>query len=266
MGWRAQTLHCDCPSDPAICHQNRVTAPIHRFHPATNALESRHLAEKTTTGRLLAAGGGVLLIVSLFLSWYGVDVGGTAGQFAAAIDTSANGWQALDIGDLVFFIVGLLAIAPAAFDIFDLEVELPFDVGFVSLVGGAISVAWIILRIIDKPGPDIPDIAGIDVGIGLKLGIFLALIGAALVAFGGFKQTQEDDDVAFVDPASGQQYATPQAPPPAAPPAAAPPAAAPPAAAPPAQAPPPAAPPQPQAPPPAAPPQQPPAPPAPPAV
>ncbi|MBJ7355169.1 MAG: hypothetical protein JHC98_10105 [Thermoleophilaceae bacterium] len=214
------------------------------------------MAEKTTTGRLIAAVGGVLLIVSLFLSWYGVDVGGTAGQFAAAIDTSANGWQSLDIGDLVFFIVGLLAIAPAAFDIFDLEIELPFDVGFVALVGGAVSVAWIILRIIDKPGPDIPDIAGVDIGIGLKFGIFVGLVGAALVAFGGFKQTQEDEaGPTFTDPVSGQQYATPQAPPPAAPPAAAPPA----------QAPPAAAPPQPQAPPPANPPQ-PPQPPAPPAV
>jgi drug/metabolite transporter superfamily protein YnfA len=229
------------------------------------------LADKTTTGRLIAAVGGVLLIVSLFLSWYGINVSGDAAQFATAFDNSFSGWQSLDIGDFVFFIVGLLAIAPAALDIFDLEIELPFDVGFVALIGGAISLAWIILRIIDKPGPDIPDVAGLNVGIGVKFGIFVALIGAALIVFGGFRQQQEDDEgPTFTDPVSGQQYATPQAPPPAAPP----PAAAPPAAAPPAQAPPPAEPPQPQAPPPAATPQapppagppQPPAPPAPPAV
>jgi hypothetical protein len=208
------------------------------------------LADKTTTGRLIAAVGGVLLVVSLFLSWYGVNVGGAAGQFAAAIDTSATGWQSLDIGDIVFFIVGLLAIAPAAFDIFDLEIELPFDVGLVAVVGGIISVLWIILRILDKPGPDIPAIAGVDIGIGLKIGIFVGLIGAALVAFGGFRQQQEDDgETSFTDPVSGQQVATPQAPP-AAPPVAPPPAAAPPAP----QAPPPAAPPQPQTPPPADPP------------
>lgn len=205
------------------------------------------MTEKTTTGRLVAAGGGLLLIISLFLSWYGVNIGGVAGQFAAAVDTSANGWQSLDIGDLVFFIVGLLAIAPAAFDIFDLEIELPFDIAFVALVGGAISVAWIVLRIIDKPGPDIPDVPGVDVGIGLKVGIFLALIGAVLVVVGGVLQKQEDE--------AGVAYA--QAPPqPGVPPAAAPPAAPPPAAAPPAQAPP-------ATPPPAAPPAQ--APPAPPA-
>jgi hypothetical protein len=212
-------------------------------------LESRQLAEKTTTGRLIAAGGGLLLIISLFLSWYGINVGGAAGQFTTGLDTSANGWQSLDIGDLVFLIVGLLAIAPAAFDIFDLEIELPFDVGFVALVGGIISVLWIILRILDKPGPDIPDNAVVDVSVGLKIGIFLALIGAALVVFGGLRQTQEEDaGTTFTDPVSGQQYAAPAAPAPGVP----------------QQAPPPQAPPAPQAPPPQQPPpqQQPPGPPA----
>ena len=184
------------------------------------------MAEKTTTGRLLAAGGGILLIVSLFLSWYGFDVGGLAGQYMAAVDTSASGWQSLDIGDFVFLIVGLLAIAPAAFDIFDLEIELPFDVSFVSLIGGAVSIAWIILRIIDKPGPDVPDIAGVDYGIGLKFGIFIALAGAVLIVVGGVMQKGEDDSTGFVDPVTGQQFAA--APAPGAPPAAAPPAAAPP--------------------------------------
>jgi drug/metabolite transporter superfamily protein YnfA len=203
----------------------------------------KQVTEKTTTGRLVAAGGGILLIVSLFLSWYGVNIGGVAGQYAAlAADTSANGWQSLDIGDLVFLVVGLLAIAPAAFDIFDLEIELPFDIGLVALAGGAVSIAWIVLRIIDKPGPDIPDVAGVDVGIGLKFGIFVGLLGAVLIAVGGFLQQQEEDDeAAAFQP--GAVPVPPQAPPvpgvpPAAPPAAGVPPAAPPAQAPPAQAPP----------------------------
>ena len=206
------------------------------------------MAEKTTTGRLIAAGGGVLLIASLFLSWYGINVGGTAGQFAGALDTSASGWQSLDIGDLVFLVVGLLAMAPAAFDIFDLEIELPFDVSFVALVGGGISIAWILLRIIDKPGPDMPENTVVDVSIGIKYGIIIALVGAIAIVVGGVKQQNEPDasETAFADPVTGQQYATPQSPPPAA----APPAAAPPAAAPPAPGVPPQAPPAPQAPPP----------------
>lgn len=191
-----------------------------------------------------------MLILSLFLSWYGVSVEGPAAQFAQSIDTSFSAWSAFDIADLVFFIVGLLAIAPAAFDVFDLEIELPFDISFVALVGGAISVLWIIFRIIEKPGPDFPDVPGFEANLGIKYGIIIALVGAALIVFGGFRQKQEDEAApTFTDPVSGQQHATPQAPPAGAPPApGVPPQAPPPAAAPPApQAPPPGQPPQPPA-------------------
>ncbi|MGK2878676.1 MAG: hypothetical protein ACSLFF_08925 [Solirubrobacterales bacterium] len=197
------------------------------------------MTEKTTTGRLISAAGGLLLIISLFLSWYGFEASGPAGQFAASFATSFSAWDAFDIASFVFLIVGLLAIAPAAFDIFDLEIELPFDIAFVALVGGAISVLWIVFRMFEKPGPDIPDIAGSDIGIGLKFGIFIGLIGAALIVFGGIRQKGEDDAAAGYEQAA---YAQPVAP-------AAPPQAAPPTASPTPQAPPPGQPPQPPAPP-----------------
>jgi hypothetical protein len=239
------------------------------------------MAEKTTTGRLIAAGGGIILIVSLWLAWYGVDLGGQVTDLAKQAGVNIpdlptiNAWRALDFFDIVFFVVGILAILPAALDVFDLEFELPFDAGVAVLVGGVVSVIWILLRIVSHPD-----------GASLKFGIFVSLIGAALVAFGGYTQREEEDGYEYGDPAAAgvppvgappvatpPQAAPPQAAPPqAAPPQAAPPQAAPPAAPPPQPAPPaappqapPAAPPQaappaapPQAPPPAAPPQSPP--------
>ncbi|MGH2906316.1 MAG: hypothetical protein ACRDKI_06045, partial [Solirubrobacterales bacterium] len=173
------------------------------------------MAEKTTTGRLIAAAGGIVLIISLFLSWYGLS--GTTGNIAGQlnIDTSFSGWQSLDIGDFVLFLIGLLAITPAALDIFDLELELPFDKGLAILVGGGIAVAWVILRILDKPGGGIAGSV-----LSLKFGIFVALVGAALVTFGGFTQRGEDENemaaAPQAAPAAGmppQQPAAPAAPP-----------------------------------------------------
>lgn len=168
------------------------------------------MAEKTTSGRLVAAVGGIVLIISLFFKWYGISFGGEFGQIANQfansinVDTSVSGWQSLDFGDIVFLVVGLLAIAPAALDIFDLEVDLPFDVAFVALIGGAISAAWIVLRMIDKPD-----------GAGLKIGIFLGLAGAVVVAVGGFLQKSDSGEDAFSYAAPGQpgQAVPPQAPP-----------------------------------------------------
>lgn len=179
------------------------------------------MAEKTTSGRLVAAIGGIVLIISLFLNWIGVDFGGISEEFGAPagaiaesfnVDTSASGWQALEFGDVVFFVVGVLAITPAALDIFDLEIEMPFDVGVVALGGGVLSVLWILLRMLDKPD-----------GASLKIGIFLGLVGAIAVAAGGFMQFQSADEDEYAYAAPGQP-APPQAPPAAAPPVAPPPA------------------------------------------
>lgn len=181
------------------------------------------MAEKTTTGRIVAAIGGIVLIVSLFLKWAGVDVadtpnvppelGGFADQLNEQLSDLAtfSGWQVLDFADIVFFVVGILAIAPAVFDIFDLEIELPFDVGMVALVGGVISALWIVWRIVD-----------LGTGLEPKLGIFVGLAGAIAVAAGGFLQQGDSgvDDYAYTAPGA----APPQAPPaPGAPPQAPPP-------------------------------------------
>src|SRR4029077_18158582 len=139
--------------------------------------------------------GGIILIVSLFLSWYGISVGGavTGGLDIPGANTTASGWDSLDIGDFVFFVIGLLAILPAALDIFDLELELPVEPGTVLTGLGIVAVLWIILRIIDKPGGDTQGI----VDISLKFGIFVALIGAALVTFGGFTQRGEEEEPGY---------------------------------------------------------------------
>ncbi len=139
---------------------------------------------------MVAGIGGVLLLVSLFLSWYGFDLGafGTAIQ----VDTSASGWQALDIGDLFLLLVALIAIAPAAFDIAGLEIELPVPMGTISLAGGALGALFVVYRIIDKPGPDVS--FGGSGGIELKFGIFVALIGAIVIAIGSFIQLGEEED------------------------------------------------------------------------
>lgn len=206
------------------------------------------MTEKTTTGRLVSAIAGIVLIISLFLTWYGApDI---VDQFAAqaGVDTGANAFSATDIAGLYLLIVGIIAIVPAALDIFDLEIELPVAPGLVILVAGAIGVLWVLLRIVDKPGA-----AGISVSLGI--GIWISLAAAVGVAVGGLLQKQDEDagyeptDYGTVpgtaQPAPGQPIPGQPVPgqPVAPPPAAAPPAPAPPAPAPPSQAPPPAAPP-----------------------
>ncbi|MBJ7347943.1 MAG: hypothetical protein JHC87_05150 [Thermoleophilaceae bacterium] len=164
--------------------------------------------ENLSRGRLLCGIGGVLLLISLFLSWYGVDLGpvsAIAQQYLAGVDTSINAWQAFDIADLFMFLVAIAAIAPAALDIAGMELELPIPFSNITLAGGGLTILYIVYRILDKPN-----------GAGLKFGILIGLISAGLVTFGSWQQMNEESAAP-----SGTSGAPPM-PPPAAPPAASP--------------------------------------------
>lgn len=187
------------------------------------------MTEKTTTGRLVAAIGGLILIISLFLKWAGVDLPDNVSipQGVNVPDTSSNAFDLFGFSPFLYFLIGLSVVVPAALDIFDLEIELPFDFAFVALIGGALAFGGMLL-VLDSPGS-------------VKIGAYLAFIGSIAITVGGVMQMQDDED-GVEAPGYGaappqQAYATP-APPPQAPPAQAPPVQPPPAPQPPPQQPP----------------------------
>src|SRR5437764_12188302 len=111
-------------------------------------------------GRLLAAGGGVLLIVSLFLPWSSVN------------GVMRTGWETVSVWDVFVLITGVCGITAAVtggrFGFFrpDISFNAMTDMFGVVLT---ILVAWLILF-------DFPSGAARD------LGIYLAPAGSAVVA------------------------------------------------------------------------------------
>jgi hypothetical protein len=114
-------------------------------------------------GRLLAAGGGALLIASLFLPWADFPDG-----------VSRNGWEVLTMSDVFFLIVGLFGIAAAVtggrFGFFRPDVSLNGATDILGLMA-AILLGWLILF-------DFPS------GAGREAGVYLALIGGVAIACG----------------------------------------------------------------------------------
>jgi len=113
-------------------------------------------------GALLAAIGGVLLIVSLGLDWYG--------------DFSA--FTSFEVWDLVLVVLGLLTLAllAAALGL----VRTPFRPG-TGLVVGATALIIVISQLINHPP------AGIDLDEGT--GLWLGLAGSALMLLGAVLST-----------------------------------------------------------------------------
>ena len=82
---------------------------------------------KLRTGDLIAGICGVLLLIIMFFSWYGI--GGAIGDFAdaAGVDTSVNAWKAFDFIDLILFVTALVAIGAAVLAASGRSVALPDD-------------------------------------------------------------------------------------------------------------------------------------------
>jgi hypothetical protein len=137
---------------------------------------------RLTTGDMIAGVGGIVLLISLFLPWYGVSID-VAGVSAS---DSGTGWQALDFIDILLFAVSIAAIGVvAARAAGQLPAEVPGAVVLLAL--GAFAVLLVLYRIIDIPVDDVPD----EVDLSRKIGIFIALIGAAAIAYGGWRTNTE---------------------------------------------------------------------------
>ncbi len=114
-------------------------------------------------GRLLAGGGGALLIASLFLPWADSPDG-----------VSRNGWELLTMSDVFFLIAGLFGIAAAItggrFGFFRPDVSLNGATDILGLIA-AILLGWLILF-------DFPS------GAGREAGVYLALIAGIAITCG----------------------------------------------------------------------------------
>jgi len=133
-------------------------------------------------GEMVAAVSGFLLILFMFLPWFGADIGlGDVGS------VDANFWEVSDILDILLFLVGLIAIGVArARAAGAMPANLPAPVGTIVLGAGALAVLIVLFRLL------VPPDGGVDgVDIGRKIGVFLGLLAAAGVAFGGYTASNE---------------------------------------------------------------------------
>ena len=102
-----------------------------------------------------------------------------------------SAWDSLDVIPILLMVAIVVAIGVAVIRLTDADLEPPFSLNTAVAVVGGIAVLLILYRIIDPPGGG-GDFGGIEVDITLKLGIFLALISAAGIAYGGYSAMREE--------------------------------------------------------------------------
>jgi hypothetical protein len=134
-------------------------------------------SSRLTSGDVIAGVGAVVLVVALFLPWYGVSV--EVAGFSKS-DTG-TGREVLSSIDMVLFLISAVAIAiVSARAVGALPDARAARMTVLTL--GALAVLLVLYRIVDIPtSGHVPE----DVELSRKLGIFIALLGAAAVAYGG---------------------------------------------------------------------------------
>jgi hypothetical protein len=116
----------------------------------------------------IAAGGAFVLFISVFFSWYGVGPLGF------------SGWDLVDLAKLVA-LLALIALAAIVIELFVPTVTLPVPASLIVIGCGGLAFLCVLLKMFDKPGG----------GLGLKYGIFVALIAAAATTYGGYAKMNE---------------------------------------------------------------------------
>jgi len=148
-------------------------------------------------GEMVAGASAVALLIFMFLPWYGVstDVPG----FEASVN--ANAWEAFGFIDILLFLVILVTLGlVGARAMGNVPTGLPAPLGLIVAIAGAIALVLIVFRIISIPGPDV-DIQGVE--FGRKIGIFLGLIAAGGITFGGYTAMNERAGADGHAPAAG---------------------------------------------------------------
>jgi hypothetical protein len=157
---------------------------------------------------VLAGIGGVVLLGSLFLKWYGFDASaltdrhvvpvaisqfaGRAARSLAAAVPSLTAWQAFSIIDVLLAAIALLAIALPIVTALARGPAKPVAFAVLTSVFGLLAVLLVLFRLVDQPGN--------DQLVAVKAGAYVGLAGALLTFAGGWLALADERTPGAVPP------------------------------------------------------------------
>lgn len=127
--------------------------------------------DRLSRGERIAGIAGVALFIVMFFAWYDIDI------------ASANAWESFSYTDIICFLAAVTAIALAVTSANRTELGLPVALSAIVTGLGALATLLVLYRILNPPGEGEVD---------RSIGIFLGLIAAGAVTYGGYTAMQEE--------------------------------------------------------------------------
>ena len=135
-------------------------------------------------GELIAAAGGVALLVVMFLEWYAA--GGTTRVAGRDIHISVGftAWEAFGITDILLALAALIAIGLAVLTATRRSPALPVAASVITATTGILATLLVLYRILNQPGP--------NEFIEVKLPAFLGFLSVLAIAAGGWRSMRDE--------------------------------------------------------------------------
>jgi hypothetical protein len=151
---------------------------------------------KLRQGELIAGVSAVLLFIFMFFDWYSYTAVEKqieqAHQFGIPtvgnVSPGISAWDAFDFVDVIMLLAVIAAVGMAFLRMTDNRLNLPLEISSVAAGLGALSTLLVLFRVIDPPLADLDR----------DLGLFLGLVAAAGVAYGGYR-TMQDEGISLQD-------------------------------------------------------------------
>jgi hypothetical protein len=143
--------------------------------------------------RIIGASAIAFFIVLFFFKWYGASSSSSAGGFNYSV--SANGWHTFTNSRWIWIITIIVALGAVAISAGVFELNSPVQRGVLIAGFGALSSILILYRILDHPTAGTSGtVAGVhySASVGIKIGIWLGLIAALALTYGGYLGMQDE--------------------------------------------------------------------------
>jgi len=145
---------------------------------------------KLSRGERISAASALLLFVFMFLDWFGVEVESVPGFSGDISGIGGNAWDTLEVIPLFLMLAAVVALAVAGVRLLDAELGLSVSLNAIVAALGGLAVLLILFRILFPP--DFASFGGVEVDATLRIGVFLGLLAAAGIAYGGYSAMREE--------------------------------------------------------------------------
>lgn len=146
--------------------------------------------DRLSIGEKVSAVSAILLFVFMFFDWFGVEISGPGGTTSFPEAGGGSAWDALDFIPIVLLAVVIVTLVAAGLRLAEADFEPPVPANAVIAVLGGLAVLLILFRIAFPPS--FGEFGGISVDATRQLGIFLGLLAAIGIGYGGYKAMEEE--------------------------------------------------------------------------